>query len=171
MVSDYYSSLDYLAQKRYSEKCQIEGVTLPDPYGVKDEVWSEDLSLCPDLQFGDIYTYLIETKGQYTRENLKAYKSLEAYNYFYNGHVRTVYCYAYEKFVIMKAKVNPSQKSPEESHTAWVIIHRATAEIKTAHCNCKAGLVIRIYCFLVSGYFCIFTQVGRGMQSCCSSVI
>ena len=67
MGSDYYSSLNYLAQKRYLEKCRIEGVTLPDPYGVKDENWSEDLSLCPDLQFGDIYTYLIETKGQYTR--------------------------------------------------------------------------------------------------------
>ena len=37
MGSDYYSSLDYLAQKRYLEKCRIEGVTLPDPYGVKDE--------------------------------------------------------------------------------------------------------------------------------------
>ena len=40
-------------------------------------------------------------------ETLKAYKSLEAYNYFYNGHVRTVYCYAHDRFVIMKAKVNP----------------------------------------------------------------
>ena len=171
MGSDYYSSLDYLAQKRYLEKCRIEGVTLPDPYGVKDENWSEDLSLCPDLQFGDIYTYLIETKGQYTRENLKAYKSLEAYNYFYNGHVRTVYCYTHDRYVIMKAKVNPSQKNPEEAHTAWVILHSATAEIKTAHCNCKAGLVIRIYCFVVSGCCYIFAQIGRGVQSCCSSVI
>ena len=63
MASEYVSSLDYLAQRRYSEKCQIEGVTLPDLYGLKDEIWSEVLSLWPDLQFSDIYTYLIETKG------------------------------------------------------------------------------------------------------------
>ena len=159
MASEYVSSLDYLAQKRYSEKYQIEGVTLPDPYELKDEIWSEDLSLWPDLQFSDIYTYLIETKGQYTREDLKAYKSLESYSYYYNGHVRTVYCYTHDRFVITKAKVNPSQKSPQETHTPWVIIHRASAEIKTAHCNCKAGLVIRMCCFVVStvskyNYFC-----------------
>ena len=31
-----------------------------------------------------LYTYLIDTRGQYTIESLKAYKSLEAYNFFYN---------------------------------------------------------------------------------------
>ena len=112
MGSVYYSSLNYLAQKRYLEKRQIEGVTLPDPCRVKDENWSKDLSLCPDLQFSDIYTYLIKTKRQYNRENLKPYKSLEAYNYFYNSHVMMVYWYAHDRFVIMKVKVNPSQERP-----------------------------------------------------------
>ena len=42
----------------------------------------------PELEFGDIYN-LIETKGVYTKEKLKAYKSLEAYNYYHNGYVQT----------------------------------------------------------------------------------
>jgi len=139
MASDYLSSVDYLTQKRYSEKLQIEGVSMPDPYELGDEVWSDDMSLWPDLQYGDIYNYLIESKGQYTATSLKAFKSLEAFNYFFNGHVRTLYCYRFEYFAIMNAKVNQSQKSPDETHTAWVILHQATAEVKAGHCDCKAG--------------------------------
>lgn len=40
-------------------------------------------SLCgPPIEFGEIYTYLIDTPGQFTREQLKLYKSLEAFNYY-----------------------------------------------------------------------------------------
>jgi len=60
---------------------------------------------------------------------------LEAFNYFYNGHVRTVYCYTFGRYMIMKAKVNPSQKSPDEAHTT---LDKTTAEVKVGHCDCKA---------------------------------
>jgi len=70
---------------------------------------------------------------------LKAFKSLEAFNYFYNGLVRTVYCYPFGRYMIMKAKVNPSQKSPDEVYTAWTILDKTTAEVKFGHCDCKAG--------------------------------
>ena len=62
----------------------------------------------PELQFGDIYTYLISTEGIFTKEKLKAYKSLEVYNYFYNGYVRSVFFCLSGDFGILKAKVNPS---------------------------------------------------------------
>ena len=63
MASEYFSSIDYLAQKRYSEKLIIEGETLPDPYGIEEDLWSDDMSLWPDLQYGDIYNYLIRVEG------------------------------------------------------------------------------------------------------------
>ena len=100
-MSRYFNSLSYIAQKHYLTKLNINGYTLEDPYVIEASLWSEDTSKWPDLQFGDIYTYLVNTEGCYTKEKLKAYKSLEAYNYFHNGYVRrTVYFYLSGKFGI-----------------------------------------------------------------------
>ena len=51
-------------------------------------MWMEDITKWPSIEFGDLYTYLIESKGPYTKESLKAYESIEAY---YNGYVCTVH--------------------------------------------------------------------------------
>ena len=71
--------------------------------------------------------YLIESKGFYTKEKLRAYKSLDAYNYFY---VRTVYYYGVpsSKLCILKAEVNPSQKAAENPHEAWVVLWKENAD-------------------------------------------
>lgn len=76
----YLDSLDYEARKRYFHKLQTESEVLPDPYSVVNELWIDDVRMWPNLEFGDLYTYLIETKGPFTKESLKAYKSLEAFN-------------------------------------------------------------------------------------------
>ena len=74
--------LDYSAQKLYLMKLKVDGRDLKDPYDIPDELWLDDPSKWPEIQFGDIYTYLMDTPGIFTKENLQAYKSLEAYNYF-----------------------------------------------------------------------------------------
>ena len=73
------------------EKLKVDSRELDDPFAINEDQWSDNLSQWPELELGNIYTYLIETKGVYTKETLKANKSLEAYNYYYNGYVRTVY--------------------------------------------------------------------------------
>ena len=73
--SEYFSSLDFTARKRYLEKFRIDGRELDDPLGIDGDQWSEDLTQWPDLEFGDLYTYLIDSEGIYTKEKLKAYKS------------------------------------------------------------------------------------------------
>ena len=138
-MSSYFNSLSYIAQKPYLTKLNINGYTLEDPYAIEGSLWSEDMSKWPDLQFSDIYMYLVDTEGYYTKEKLKAYKSLEAYNYFHNGYVRTVYFYLSGKFGIHKAKVNPSQKAAENYHEPWVIICMQSGSVMTAHCTCMAG--------------------------------
>ena len=141
MSSDYFSSLDYSTRTRYLEKLYIDGETLPDPYNITDDQWLDDVSKWPTVEFGDVYTYLIDSVGNFTKEKLKAYKSLEAYNYFYNGYVRTVFYYQREcsKFVILSAKVNPSQKAADKAHQAWVVLCQEDGSVKSAHCMCMAG--------------------------------
>ena len=138
--SEYFNSLDYAARQRYIEKLHINGVQLPDPYEIPDSLWSEDLTKWPNLEFGDIYSYLIDSKGRYTKESLKAYKSLQAYNYFINGHVCTVFHLdvVLMKLNVLKARLNPSQKVPDKNHEARVVVAK-DGSVVTAHCKCMAG--------------------------------
>ena len=55
---------------------------LLDPYRLRSDAWIDDATLWPPLEFPNIYCYLIDTPGEFTREKLKAFKSLEAYNYY-----------------------------------------------------------------------------------------
>ena len=89
-----------------------------------------------------IYIYLIDTKGKFTKESLKAYMPLEAYNYFYNGYVQTVYYYTVSQGIcVLKARVNPSQKAQDKGHLAWIVVNSdgdLKCCIKVAHCTCMA---------------------------------
>ena len=60
------------------EKC----VEVLDPYNISIELWIDDVSRWPPIEFPHAYTYLIDTPGEFTREKLKAFKSLQAYNYY-----------------------------------------------------------------------------------------
>ena len=88
-ISACFSSISWDARKRYLQKLRIGGIGLPDPFGIDKGLWSEDVKRWPTMEFGDLYSYLVNTEGTYTKESLKAYKSLETYNYFFNGYVRT----------------------------------------------------------------------------------
>ena len=82
MESDYQATLDLEAKKQYKEKLKLESEKLADPYALSENEWCDDITKWPSIEYGDIYNYLIESKGNYTRQSLKAYKLLEAYNYF-----------------------------------------------------------------------------------------
>ena len=68
----YFSSLDSTSQDRYKEKLQVDGDSLPDPYSASFKGWEDDMKKWPSVEYADIYTYLIDTPGVYTREKLKA---------------------------------------------------------------------------------------------------
>lgn len=125
--SDYLVKLDYEAKTWYKQKLKFENEELPDPYSLTEVQLLDDLKQWADIEFGNIYTYLINTKRLYTKESLKAYKSLKAYNFFHSGHVRTVYFYktsTSSRYAVLIAKVNPGQKSSSNPHEAWVILLR-----------------------------------------------
>eukprot|EP00795_Rhopilema_esculentum_P004077 gene4077-20257_t len=120
-------------RKHYNEKLTFsEGAeSLPDPYALLHG-WSESPSDWPDITFGDIYVYLVHTPGNFTSEELKAYKSLDAYEYVVSGQVQTVYMHNVDNgspYCFLKAKVMPSHRVSGALHPPWC-----------AHCTCMAGL-------------------------------
>jgi len=79
-----------IKKKLYKEKLSLEGERIPDPYALPDEGWTDDDTKWLTVLYGGVYNYLIESKGRYTQQSLRAFKSLEAFNYFISGHVRAV---------------------------------------------------------------------------------
>ena len=86
-TSSYAKKLNEEDTKSYYDKLTLQnGTILPDPFSLTE--WSDDLKYLPDIFSRDVNTYLIDTPSVYTKEKLKAYKSLEAYDYFVCGHVQ-----------------------------------------------------------------------------------
>eukprot|EP00794_Sanderia_malayensis_P002713 gene2713-3138_t len=143
-MSSYFRSLNQVARNRYSEKLKYGRGTknLPDPYGVTGG-WTDSPKNWPDVTFGDIFMYLIETPGSYTKEELKAYKSLEAYKYVISGHVDKIFMHEIGSsipYCFLKAQVKPSQRVSGSFHQPWVCVEKKTGSIYCAHCACMAGL-------------------------------
>ena len=79
-MSSNFRGSNLITRNRYLEKLKyVRGTKyLADPNQLSDG-WTDSPRSWPDVTFGDIYVYLIETPGTYTKEELKAYKSLDAY--------------------------------------------------------------------------------------------
>ena len=109
-------SLDAEAKVRYEKKLQLVGLATC-PYKLSSEAWIDDVTLWPPVEFLDIGLYLLQTPGKYTREKLKAYKSLEPYSYFLSDWVGTCY---YPKinieFCVIKAAVIDQVNNSVRSH-------------------------------------------------------
>ena len=111
MNSKYYDDLDAVAQRRYRQKLEIAGLP-SDPYSSNDFVSATlDRTLWPQVEYPDIYNYLINAISPYTKEQLKAYKSLDGYNFFCQGWVRNLEILVVKEkgIVVLKAAVMHSQ--------------------------------------------------------------
>ncbi|XP_041374186.1 uncharacterized protein LOC121387226 [Gigantopelta aegis] len=143
-LSAYASALTPEAKQRYYRKLlyDSETKTLPDPYSLGGK-WSTNPSNWPDLTFGDIYLYLIDTPSIYNKDSMKAYKSLEAYKYVVSGHVQVVLSNPVDDkcpFIALKSKVTPSQRARDKPHEPWVFLEKNSGTVYCAHCTCMAGL-------------------------------
>ncbi|XP_053404526.1 uncharacterized protein LOC123534786 [Mercenaria mercenaria] len=143
-LSDYAKKLPLEARQRYGVKLLYDfgQCMLPDLYLLKSE-WKDDPTLWPDIEYYDIWNYLIETPGSYTRESLKAYKSLDAYRFVISGHVQVIEYHDIGDnvpYCAVRAKVTPSQRITEKPHLPWAYLNKKTASVFCAHCTCQAGL-------------------------------
>lgn len=109
MGSCYFEELSVDNKKRYEEKLTLKnGVYLGDPYAIEDG-WSDDITKLPNLSWSEITKYLIETPSFYTNEAIKAFKSLEGYEFFREGHVQDCFHHegaASQPFCFIKSKVS-----------------------------------------------------------------
>lgn len=110
-MSDYLSnharSLTGDVKRRYLDKIEVLGPR--DPYFLmKDSstVWTTDSEILPPIAYPDIFNYLVLTKSFYTLEQFKAYKSLDAYNFFVSGWVFNAKWLALNDYILAVAEVS-----------------------------------------------------------------
>ena len=85
----YFRQLDDKAKVQYKEKLQILG-GIEDPYVAGSSVAPESAIVWQDwsnVECTDIYNYLIATLSPYTREQLRAHKSMDGHLFVANGWV------------------------------------------------------------------------------------
>ena len=69
---------------------------------------------------------------------------------------------------VLKAKVNPSQRSTEHNHEAWVIIGRKNGSVKTGYCmhlHCMTGYVNIVHMLM------LFIYIFHRLEEVCSHVV
>ena len=66
MAYQYLEGLPNVAKKRYVDKLRLVGLTQEScPYKLPAGSWVQDPTQWPDLTFGDLYQYLINSPGKY----------------------------------------------------------------------------------------------------------
>lgn len=124
------------------EKLKVStDVNLPDPLNKieRGRLFREDCKLLPTVTYPDVYHYLVDTACVYSREAVKAYRSLDAYNYFLSGKVGKIQSFTDKDYHIVYGEVGASQ-TVSKTYSAWFIAKKE-GEIVSGHCTCMAGQV------------------------------
>ena len=146
-MSSYFSSLDLDSKKRYSNKLTVVIGGIDDPYTYKkeDSIKQDQKDLWPCVEYPDIYNYLVTTPSCYTKNQLKAYKSLDAYKYVVDGWVSNIQLFHLKGRItgkvvcVVLGEVKHSQRLSVSSLHPWVAVE-PNGIVLCAHCTCMAGL-------------------------------
>ena len=101
--------------------------------------WSTDLRQLPELNFIQLYDYLVVSTRKYRHIVLKVtnYKKLKSFQFFFEGNVKRLKSKAYEGKTYVKATVLPSMKK-----TPYRVVVEFTpqCDVSRAACTCPAGI-------------------------------
>ncbi|KAH6940245.1 hypothetical protein HPB50_026441 [Hyalomma asiaticum] len=116
----YYSDLTGPERLRYTEK--VEMCDRIDPF-----------TLRPDTA-----NYLVFSANYLTLEEMKAFKSTEAHNYFTSGWVKGLSAkQLQDDKVLLLGEVNHSQRL--QPLRVWILSEKDGVVLSSAHCTCMAG--------------------------------
>ena len=89
--TEYLDTLDSASKRRYLGKIKL--INNIDPYKIDKKDWSKDEDNLPAINYPDLIPYLLFTPSPFSKEELKAIKSTEAYNQFLEGWVHQIFTY------------------------------------------------------------------------------
>ena len=128
------SSKKKTMKNRYTEKFNYLGLEVDDPYVMPTPV-APCSDLLPEVEYPDIYNYLINTPSPVTKEELIAYKSMEGYKYLVSEWVGRDHAYAVSDSgnkIVVTGYVRHSQSVSAAQLQSWYAA--------CAHCTCMAGI-------------------------------
>ena len=73
---------------------------------------------------------------------LSDYKEGKAFSYFDAEWLKQVEYHPIDNqspFCVLRAECTPSERIKDPPHDVWVIVHKGTGSVKSAHCGCYAG--------------------------------
>lgn len=134
-LSPYAKQLDPIVQARYAEKISPIGI---DPVLVEAKYFQSDC--LPPVESTDLLFYLVLETSYYTKQQFKAFRSLQAYNQMVSGFIAYVQGHIInEKFVVV-GKVRHSQRTNDSLIPVWIITEKHGTILSAHCCGCKAGL-------------------------------
>ena len=160
-LSEYANTPDPLVKKRYMQKIACIGV---DPFLILYQNY--DAECLPPIESIDLVLYLVLETSYYTKEQFKAFKSLQAYNQLVSGFVQSVHGLIIASKHVVLAKVRHSQKMNDPTVPLWIITED-DGRILCAHSRgCMAGQGETCSHFAsVLFYFETFNKI-RGKLAC-----
>lgn len=83
----------------------MENIGGVDPFHIDLEEFDYSVSGAPPINISDIFVYLVLTHSYYTKNQYKAYKSLQSYKYFEAGFVNKLGTKIVKEFFVLVGKV------------------------------------------------------------------
>ena len=77
-----------------------------DPYVLQKEAFTENIDCFPKVTYPHIVNYFLFAPSPLTKEQLKAYKSLESYNQFASGWMKDVWVKLFKNNMFLHGRVS-----------------------------------------------------------------
>jgi hypothetical protein len=94
----------------------------------------------PPVESTDLLFYLVLETSYYTKQQFKAFRSLEAYNQMVCGFITGVQGHMMGGKFVVVAKVRHSQRMNDPLISIWIITEKQGTVLSAHCCGCKAGL-------------------------------